>query len=136
MSIMMSFPASYIPRRKWLGSAVEEELKEAGTAYVVGKFPFMANGRAGVNGTTDGFGQCWLMQDRPRLGVHILGAQAGDMIAEAAVAMGFQPARKILRAPATPATLTEAVKETALAVDNRALHMWGINFAHPTNSGC
>ena len=112
------------PEVAWVGKS-EEELKEAGTAYVVGKFPFMANGRAKVNGTTDGFVKILADAKTDRvLGVHILGAQAGDMIAEAAVAMEFSAsAEDIARTCHAHPTLTEAVKEAALAVDNRALHM-------------
>ena len=112
------------PEVAWVGRS-EEELKEAGIAYKVGKFPFTANGRAKVNGTTDGFVK--ILADAASdkvLGVHILGAQAGDMIAEAAVAMEFSAsAEDIARTCHAHPTLTEAVKEAALAVDNRALHM-------------
>ena len=103
----------------------EEDLKEAGIDYKVGKFPFTANGRAKVNGTTDGFVKILADAESDKvLGVHILGAQAGDMIAEAAVAMEFSAsAEDIARTCHAHPTLTEAVKEAALAVDNRALHM-------------
>ena len=68
----------------------EEELKEAGIAYKVGKFPFTANGRAKVNRTTEGFVKILADDDTDRvLGVHIIGADAGTMIAEAAVLMEF-----------------------------------------------
>ena len=112
------------PEVAWVGRS-EEELKEAGIDFKVGKFPFTANGRAKVNGTTDGFVK--ILADAASdkvLGVHILGAQAGDMIAEAAVAMEFSAsAEDIARTCHAHPTLTEAVKEAALAVDNRALHM-------------
>lgn len=112
------------PEVAWVGRN-EEELKEAGIAYNVGKFPFTANGRAKVNGTTDGFVK--ILADATSdqvLGVHILGAHAGDMIAEAAVAMEFSAsAEDIARTCHAHPTLTEAVKEAALAVDKRALHM-------------
>jgi dihydrolipoamide dehydrogenase len=112
------------PEVAWVGRS-EEELKEAGIAYNVGKFPFTANGRAKVNGTTDGFVKILADATTDKvLGVHILGAQAGDMIAEAAVAMEFSAsAEDIARTCHAHPTLTEAVKEAALAVDNRALHM-------------
>ena len=68
----------------------EEELKAAGVAYNVGKFPFTANGRAKVNHQTDGFVKILADAKTDRvLGVHIVGADAGNMIAEAAVAMEF-----------------------------------------------
>ncbi len=112
------------PEVAWVGRT-EEELKQAGVDFRVGKFPFMANGRAKVNGTTEGFVKILADAASDRvLGVHILGANAGDMIAEAAVAMEFSAsAEDIARTCHAHPTLTEAVKEAALAVDKRALHM-------------
>ena len=112
------------PELAWVGKS-EEELKADGIAYKAGKFPFTANGRAKVNGTTDGFVKILAdAQTDKVLGVHILGAHAGDMIAEAAVAMEFSAsAEDIARTCHAHPTLTEAVKEAALAVDDRALHM-------------
>jgi dihydrolipoamide dehydrogenase len=103
----------------------EEELKEAGVAYNVGKFPFTANGRAKVNLQTDGFVKILADAKTDRvLGVHILGPDAGNMIAEAAVAMEFGAAAEdIARTCHAHPTLTEAVKEAALAVGKRAIHM-------------
>ena len=103
----------------------EEELKAAGTAYNVGKFPFTANGRAKANQQTDGFVKILADAKTDRvLGVHILGADAGNMIAEAAVAMEFgASAEDIARTCHAHPTLPEAVKEAALAVDKRAIHM-------------
>jgi dihydrolipoamide dehydrogenase len=103
----------------------EEELKEAGVAYNVGKFPFTANGRAKANLTTDGFVKILADARTDRvLGVHILGADAGNMIAEAAVAMEFGAAAEdIARTCHAHPTLTEAVKEAAMAVDKRSIHM-------------
>jgi len=103
----------------------EEELKEAGVAYNVGKFPFTANGRAKVNLQTDGFVKILANAKSDRvLGVHILGPDAGNMIAEAAVAMEFGAASEdIARTCHAHPTLTEAVKEAALAVAKRAIHM-------------
>jgi dihydrolipoamide dehydrogenase len=103
----------------------EEELRDAGIAYNVGKFPFTANGRAKVNLTTDGFVKILADAKTERvLGVHILGPDAGNMIAEAAVAMEFgASAEDIARTCHAHPTLTEAVKEAALAVDKRAIHM-------------
>ena len=103
----------------------EEELKEAGIAYNVGKFPFTANGRAKANQQTDGFVKIIADAKTDRvLGVHILGADAGNMIAEAAVAMEFGAAADdIARTCHAHPTLPEAVKEAALAVSKRAIHM-------------
>jgi dihydrolipoamide dehydrogenase len=103
----------------------EDELKQAGIAYKVGKFPFTANGRAKVNLQTEGFVKILADAKTDRvLGVHIVGADAGNMIAEAAVAMEFGAASEdIARTCHAHPTLTEAVKEAALAVDKRAIHM-------------
>ena len=103
----------------------EEELKGAGVAYKVGKFPFTANGRAKANHVTDGFVKILADAATDRvLGVHILGANASEMIAEPAVLMEFGgSAEDLARTCHAHPTLTEAVKEAALAVDKRALHM-------------
>jgi dihydrolipoyl dehydrogenase len=103
----------------------EEELKAAGVDYKVGKFPFTANGRAKVNRTTEGFVKVLAEEGTDRvLGVHIIGADAGTMIAEAAVLMEFGgSAEDLARTCHAHPTLNEAVKEAALAVDKRAIHM-------------
>jgi dihydrolipoamide dehydrogenase len=103
----------------------EEELKDAGVAYNIGKFPFTANGRAKVNMQTDGFVKILADAKTDRvLGVHILGPDAGNMIAEAALAMEFGAAAEdIARTCHAHPTLTEAVKEAALAVGKRSIHM-------------
>jgi dihydrolipoamide dehydrogenase len=103
----------------------EEELKEAGVAYRVGKFPFTANGRAKVNRTTEGFVKVLAEEATDRvLGVHIIGADAGTMIAEAAVLMEFGgSAEDLARICHAHPTLNEAIKEAALAVDKRPIHM-------------
>ena len=103
----------------------EEELKEAGVAYNTGKFPFTANGRAKANHQTDGFVKILADAKTDRvLGVHIVGSDAGNMIAEAAVAMEFGAAAEdIARTCHAHPTLPEAVKEAALAVATRAIHM-------------
>jgi dihydrolipoamide dehydrogenase len=103
----------------------EEELKAAGIAFNVGKFPFTANGRAKVNRTTDGFVKILADAETDRiLGVHIVGAVASEMIAEAAVIMEFGgSAEDLARTCHAHPTLTEAVKEAALAVAKRAIHM-------------
>jgi dihydrolipoamide dehydrogenase len=103
----------------------EEELKSANVAYNVGKFPFTANGRAKANQQTDGFVKILAEAKSDRvLGVHIVGSDAGNMIAEAAIAMEFGAAAEdIARTCHAHPTLPEAVKEAALAVDKRAIHM-------------
>ena len=103
----------------------EEELKEAGVAYTVGKFPFMANGRAKVNRTTDGFVKVLADAKTDRiLGVHMIGPNVGELIAEAGVIMEFGgSAEDLARTCHAHPTLSEAVKEAALAVDKRAIHM-------------
>ncbi|MET0670391.1 MAG: dihydrolipoyl dehydrogenase [Xanthobacteraceae bacterium] len=103
----------------------EDELKEAGVAYNTGKFPFTANGRAKANQQTDGFVKILADAKTDRvLGVHIVGSDAGNMIAEAAVAMEFgASAEDIARTCHAHPTLPEAVKEAALAVGTRAIHM-------------
>ena len=103
----------------------EEELKSAGTAYNVGKFPFTANGRAKVNLTTDGFVKIIADAKTDRvLGVHLICADAGNMIAEAVLAMEFGAAAEdIARTCHAHPTLPEAVKEAAMAVAKRAIHM-------------
>jgi dihydrolipoamide dehydrogenase len=103
----------------------EEELKQSGIRYHVGKFPFTANGRAKINLQTEGFVKVLADAETDRvLGLHIMGADAGNMIAEAAVAMELGAAAEdIARTCHAHPTLTEAVKEAALAVDKRAIHM-------------
>jgi dihydrolipoamide dehydrogenase len=103
----------------------EEDLKAAGVAYKVGKFPLTANGRAKVNRTTDGLIKVLADATTDRiLGVHMIAAQASEMIAEAAVIMEFGgSAEDLARTCHAHPTLTEAVKEAALAVDKRAIHM-------------
>ena len=103
----------------------EEELKKDGVAYNAGKFPFTANGRAKANGTTDGFVKVLADAQTDRvLGVHIVGADAGNLIAEVAVAMEFGASSEdIARTCHAHPTLTEAVKEAALAVNKRAIHV-------------
>ncbi|HRJ68935.1 MAG TPA: dihydrolipoyl dehydrogenase [Beijerinckiaceae bacterium] len=103
----------------------EEELKAEGVAYAVGKFPFTANGRARANRTTDGFVKVLADKASDRvLGVHIVGAGAGEMIHEAAVLMEFGGSSEDLaRTCHAHPTMSEAVKEAALAVEKRAIHM-------------
>ncbi|CAN5568776.1 dihydrolipoyl dehydrogenase [soil metagenome] len=103
----------------------EEDLKAGGVAYKIGKFPFLANGRAKVNQTTDGFVKVLADAKTDRvLGVHILGAVAGELIHEAAVLMEFGGSSEDLaRTCHAHPTLSEAVKEAAMAVAGRAIHM-------------
>ncbi len=103
----------------------EEELKAAGIDYNVGKFPFTANGRAKANRTTLGFVKILADASTDRvLGVHIIGANAGEMIAEACVLMEFSgSAEDLARTCHAHPTLTEAIKEAALSVAKRAIHM-------------
>ena len=102
----------------------EEELKAAGVAYNVGKFPFTANSRARANLATDGFVKILADAKTDRvLGVHILGPDAEALIAEAAIAMEFgASAEDIARTCHAHPTLSEAVKEAALAVAKRAIN--------------
>jgi dihydrolipoamide dehydrogenase len=103
----------------------EEELKAAGIAYKAGKFPFTANGRARAMRATDGFVKVLADAATDRvLGVHIIGPNAGDLIHECAVLMEFGGSSEDLaRTCHAHPTLSEAVKEAALAVEKRALHM-------------
>ncbi|HET7461902.1 MAG TPA: dihydrolipoyl dehydrogenase, partial [Longimicrobium sp.] len=105
--------------------STEEELKAAGTEYKVGKFPFTANGRAKAMAEQDGFVKVLADPTSDRvLGLHILGPRASDMIAEGALAVEFQgSAEDIGRSVHAHPTLPEAVKEAALAVLGRAIHI-------------
>jgi len=102
----------------------EEELKAAGVAYNVGRFPFTANARARVNLTTEGFVKILADAKTDRvLGVHILGPDAGNMIGEAAIAMEFGASSEdIARTCHAHPTLSEAIKEAGLAVAKRAIN--------------
>jgi dihydrolipoamide dehydrogenase len=103
----------------------EEELKAAGIPYKTGKYPFSANPRARVNQETEGFVKILADAKNDRvLGVHIMCSDAGNMVAEAAMAMEFGAAAEdIARTCHAHPTLPEAVKEAALAVDKRAINM-------------
>jgi dihydrolipoamide dehydrogenase len=102
----------------------EEELKAAGIAYNVGKFPFLANGRARAMRQTEGFVKVLADAKTDRvLGVHIVGFGAGEMIHEAAVLMEFGgSAEDLARTCHAHPTMSEAVKEAAMAVAKRAIH--------------
>ncbi len=103
----------------------EEQLKEAGIEYTVGKFPFMANSRARATGQTDGFVKMLADAETNRiLGCHIIGAEAGVMIGEIAVAMEFgASAEDVARTSHAHPTLEEAIKEAALATYTKTLNM-------------
>lgn len=103
----------------------EEELKKAGIAYKVGKFPFTANGRARAMLHTDGFVKVLADKDSDKvLGVHIVGFGAGEMIHEAAVLMEFGGSSEDLgRTCHAHPTMSEAVKEAALATFFKPIHM-------------
>jgi dihydrolipoamide dehydrogenase len=103
----------------------EEQLNEAGIEYRKGKFPFIANGRAKALQHTEGFVKILADAKTDRvLGVHIIGMRAGDLIAEAATAMAYGASSEdIARTCHAHPTLAEAVKEAALAVDGRPIHI-------------
>ncbi len=103
----------------------EEELQQEGIPYRKGVFPFLANGRARVMGRTEGFAKILARADTDRiLGVHIVGPRAGDLVAEAALALEFgASAEDLARSCHAHPTLAETLKEAALAVDKRALHV-------------
>jgi dihydrolipoamide dehydrogenase len=103
----------------------EEELKTAAVSYRTGRFPFTANPRARTNGYTEGFVKILAESETDRvLGVHIIGPDAGTLIAEAVLAKEFgASAEDIARTCHAHPTLSEALKEAALAVDGRAIHI-------------
>ena len=103
----------------------EEQLKADGIAYKIGKFPFTANGRARAMGSTDGFVKILADATSDRiLGAHIIGPDAGTLIAELATAMEFGASSEdVARICHGHPTLSEAVKEAALAVEGRAIHI-------------
>lgn len=111
------------PEMAWVGKT-EQDLKKEGRDYRMGKFPFMANGRARALGDTTGFVK--ILADAKTdevLGVHIVGPTASELIAEAVVIMEFRGAAEdIARICHAHPTLSEAMKEAALAVDKRALN--------------
>ena len=111
------------PEIAWVGLN-ETEAKEQGTEYKTGSFPFAASGRAMAN--NDARGLVKIIADKRTdalLGVHIIGPQAGELIAQAVIAMEFMASAEDLQLTmfAHP-TLGEAIHEAALAVDGRAIH--------------
>ncbi|HET6379289.1 MAG TPA: dihydrolipoyl dehydrogenase [Methylocella sp.] len=113
-----------MPEIAWAG-ATEEELQAKGIAYRAGRFPFTANGRARAMRQTAGFVKILADAATDRvLGVHIMGAGAGEQIAEACVLMEFGgSAEDLARICHAHPTLSEVMKEAALAVDKRAIHI-------------
>ena len=103
----------------------EEDLKQRGIPYRKGTFPFMANGRAKAQNETDGLVKILAHSETDRvLGVHIIGPSAGDLIAECVMAMEFSASSEdIARVCHAHPTLAEVVKEAALAVDGRSIHI-------------
>ena len=111
------------PEIAWVGKT-EAEVKASGTAYKIGTFPFAANGRAkGMEQTAGLVKVITAEEDDELLGVHIIGPVAGELIAEAVLAMEFSASGEDLqRTVHAHPTLAEALHEAALAADNRALH--------------
>jgi len=111
------------PEIAWVGRT-EQQLKQDGVAYKAGSFPFLANGRARALGDTTGMVKMLAdAQTDEILGVHIVGPQASELIAEAVVAMAFRAsAEDIARICHAHPSLSEATKEAALAVDKRTLN--------------
>ena len=103
----------------------EEQLKEAGIAYKIGKFPFSANSRARSSGLTDGFVKILADAESDRvLGCHIIGAEAGTMIAEIGLAMEYGASSEdVARTCHAHPTLEEAVKEAAMAISSKPIHI-------------
>ena len=110
------------PEIAWVGET-EEQVKASGRAYKVGVFPFMASGRARAMEATQGFAK--LIADKASdeiLGVHIIGPLAGELIAEAVLAMEYSASTEDLqRTIHAHPTLSEALHEAALAADKRAI---------------
>ena len=103
----------------------EEQLKATGVPYRVGKFPFTANSRARVNGETEGFVKILSHQQTDEvLGIHIIHADAGNMIAEAVIAMEYRASSEdIARICHAHPTVSEAMKEAAMATYSKAIHI-------------
>ena len=103
----------------------EEQLREKGTAYHVGRFPMSGNGKALVENDGEGLVKVLIGDNLDEvLGVHILGARATDMIAESALAIEMEStSEELIQTIHAHPTVTEAVREAFLASDNRAIHM-------------
>ena len=102
----------------------EDELKEAGVTYNVGNFPFSANSRARANGSTEGFVKVLADKDTDKiLGVHIIGPNAGEMIAEAVIAIEYGASSEDLaRTCHAHPTLSEAFKEACMDTYDKPIH--------------
>jgi dihydrolipoamide dehydrogenase len=102
----------------------EDELKEAGVAYNVGNFPFSANSRARANGSSEGFVKVLAEKDSDKiLGVHIIGPNAGEMIAEAVIAIEYGASSEDLaRTCHAHPTLSEAFKEACMDAYDKPIH--------------
>lgn len=111
------------PEVAWVGKN-EEELKQEGVEYKVGKFPFLANSRAKTNADADGIVKFLVEKETDKvLGVHIIGPNAGEMIASAVLAIEYQAsAEDIARTCHAHPTLSEAFKEAAMASYSKAIH--------------
>ena len=102
----------------------EQDLKEAGVAYKVGKFPFKANSRARAMGETDVWSRSSPKETGRILGAHILGKDAGTLIHEVGAIMEFGGSYDdLIHVIHGHPTLNEAVKEAAMAIDKRAIHV-------------
>ena len=112
------------PEIAWVGKT-EQQLKQDGVAYRAGMFPFAANGRARALGDTTGFVKFVADAATDRiLGMHIIGPQASELIAEGVVAMEFGASSEdIARICHAHPTLSEVTREAALAVDKRTLNL-------------
>jgi dihydrolipoamide dehydrogenase len=112
------------PEIAWVGET-EEQVKASGRAYKVGSFPFLASGRARAMEAGQGFAKVIAAADDDQiLGVHIIGPMAGELIAEAVLAMEYSAsAEDLQRTIHAHPTLSEALHEAALAADKRAIDM-------------
>jgi dihydrolipoamide dehydrogenase len=112
------------PEMAWVG-LTEEQVKASGRAYKVGSFPFLASGRARAMEASQGFAKVVsAVDDDTILGVHIIGPMAGELIAEAVLALEYSASTEDLqRTIHAHPTLSEALHEAALAVDKRAIDM-------------
>ena len=110
------------PEVAWVGKS-EQELKSAGVQYKVGKFPFLANSRAKTNLDTEGQVKFLAEKETDKiLGVHIMGPNAGEMIAEAVVAMEYGASSEdVARTCHAHPTLSEAFKEAAMSASSRPI---------------
>jgi dihydrolipoamide dehydrogenase len=111
------------PEVAWVGKT-EQDLKKEGVEYKIGKFPFVANSRAKTNLDTEGFVKIIAEKESDKiLGVHIIGPNAGEMIAEAVLAVEYGASSEdIARTTHAHPTLSEAFKEAAMAVQSKAIH--------------